>query len=224
MSLFDYEQLYNRQQSVGLQIPSHVLTIGLGGVGSWVAIALAICGVNKFTLVDPDIVEESNLNRTLFRYGHIDMPKVYGIAEIIYDSRPTCEVVAYHKTFEQLDDWQKKQALAPGTVVLDCRDSVAILPGVDCPITGGYDGTKVTIHIKPNYDKVFGTGGPMLYRTTPSYACAPMLIGAIIANYVILEKHQRGGDLKEVIFNFDMKELVRTLMGKKPRKKKKATV
>jgi hypothetical protein len=51
-----------------------------------------------------------------------------------------------------------------------------------------------------------------------------MLIGAIIANYVILEKHQRGGDLKEVIFNFDMKELVRTLMGKKPRKKKKATV
>ena len=37
--------------------------IGIGGVGSWSASALVRSGVNKITMVDPDIIVESNINR-----------------------------------------------------------------------------------------------------------------------------------------------------------------
>jgi len=37
--------------------------IGIGGVGSWSANALVRSGVKKITLVDPDIIVESNINR-----------------------------------------------------------------------------------------------------------------------------------------------------------------
>lgn len=43
----------------------HVLVLGLGGVGGYVAEFLARCGVGKLTLVDGDRVSISNLNRQL---------------------------------------------------------------------------------------------------------------------------------------------------------------
>ncbi len=45
---------------------SHVAVFGLGGVGSFVVEALARAGVGKLTLVDSDVIEETNLNRQLF--------------------------------------------------------------------------------------------------------------------------------------------------------------
>ena len=45
---------------------SEVLIIGCGGIGSTIALLLAGAGVEHLTLVDPDIIESSNLNRQLF--------------------------------------------------------------------------------------------------------------------------------------------------------------
>ena len=44
---------------------SHVVVVGVGGVGSWVAEALTRTAVGHITLIDGDIVEESNTNRQL---------------------------------------------------------------------------------------------------------------------------------------------------------------
>lgn len=44
---------------------SHVCVIGVGGVGSWVAESLARSAVGELTLIDPDEVSESNINRQL---------------------------------------------------------------------------------------------------------------------------------------------------------------
>ena len=44
---------------------SHVCVVGLGGVGSWAAEALARSGVGELTLVDQDVCGESNINRQL---------------------------------------------------------------------------------------------------------------------------------------------------------------
>ncbi|MBP5532289.1 MAG: ThiF family adenylyltransferase [Lentisphaeria bacterium] len=46
-------------------VKKHVLVLGLGGVGGYVAEFLARCGVGKLTLVDGDRVALSNLNRQL---------------------------------------------------------------------------------------------------------------------------------------------------------------
>ena len=57
--------IYNRQQSLNLQIPESVSVIGVGGVGSWVALNLALVGVKKLILYDPDIIAVSYTHLTL---------------------------------------------------------------------------------------------------------------------------------------------------------------
>ena len=44
---------------------AHICIIGLGGVGSWVAESLARSAVGQLTLIDMDVVSESNINRQL---------------------------------------------------------------------------------------------------------------------------------------------------------------
>ncbi|NVK22437.1 MAG: tRNA cyclic N6-threonylcarbamoyladenosine(37) synthase TcdA [Kangiellaceae bacterium] len=44
---------------------SHVCVIGVGGVGSWVVESLARSGIGQITLIDPDEVSETNINRQL---------------------------------------------------------------------------------------------------------------------------------------------------------------
>lgn len=49
---------------------ANVLVIGCGGIGSMAAVQIAGAGVGSLTLVDPDVIEESNLNRQLFWSRH----------------------------------------------------------------------------------------------------------------------------------------------------------
>ena len=67
---------YNRQivlPEIGIEgqqrlLESHVLLVGLGGLGSPLAMYLATCGVGRLTLADPDRVELANLQRQIL-YG-----------------------------------------------------------------------------------------------------------------------------------------------------------
>ena len=58
------ERLYG-QGSVARLLQCHVAVIGLGGVGSWVAEALARSGIGALTLIDADDICVSNTNRQL---------------------------------------------------------------------------------------------------------------------------------------------------------------
>ena len=58
------ERLYG-QAAFEAITAAHVCVVGLGGVGSWCAEALARSGVGTLTLVDGDTVAESNINRQL---------------------------------------------------------------------------------------------------------------------------------------------------------------
>ena len=63
---------------------AHVCVVGLGGVGSWAAEALARTAVGRITLVDLDNVAESNTNRQLQAMtGVYGKPKVDATAERI---------------------------------------------------------------------------------------------------------------------------------------------
>ncbi len=56
---------------------ARVAIIGLGGIGTWVVQGLALAGVCNFTLIDPDVVEISNLNRQcLFNVDDVGSSKV----------------------------------------------------------------------------------------------------------------------------------------------------
>lgn len=69
-----------------------VCILGLGGLGSNVAVLLARSGIGYLKLVDFDIVEASNLNRQQYRISHINMKKVEAIKNIIKEINPFVEV------------------------------------------------------------------------------------------------------------------------------------
>ncbi len=52
-------------QGLGQLMQAHVCVIGIGGVGSWLVESLARSAVGKITLIDMDIVAESNINRQI---------------------------------------------------------------------------------------------------------------------------------------------------------------
>ena len=58
------ERLYGKQALQQFK-QSHIIVIGIGGVGSWVVEALARNAIGKLTLIDMDVVAESNINRQL---------------------------------------------------------------------------------------------------------------------------------------------------------------
>ena len=69
-----------------------VCILGLGGLGSNVAVLLARSGIGYLKLVDFDIVEASNLNRQQYRISHIGMKKTEAIRTIIKEINPFVEV------------------------------------------------------------------------------------------------------------------------------------
>lgn len=86
------ERLYGREASMRLA-RAHVLVIGVGGVGSWAAEALARSGVGRLTLVDADEICISNTNRQLHALeGHYGRPKVEVLAERLVAINPDLDV------------------------------------------------------------------------------------------------------------------------------------
>jgi len=75
---------------------SRVLLFGVGGVGAACAEALARGGVGDITLVDPDVVCESNLNRQVVALrSNLGRYKAEAMADRIRDINPHCRVQVY---------------------------------------------------------------------------------------------------------------------------------
>lgn len=74
---------------------AHVMLLGLGGVGSYAAEALARSGVGKMTIVDNDDVAVSNLNRQLPALSStVGQPKVEVVARRLRDAAPDLALTA----------------------------------------------------------------------------------------------------------------------------------
>ncbi len=86
------DSLYERQTPLQLEIPGSVAVIGVGGVGYWVAKDLALSGVPKLYLFDPDTVEIHNLNRLDMTPDAVGKAKVQVMEAIIRSIRPLCSV------------------------------------------------------------------------------------------------------------------------------------
>ena len=72
---------------------SHVAVLGLGGVGSWCAEALARAGVGAITVMDMDTVSETNVNRqSIALSSTLGQPKAEVMARRIRDIAPECAV------------------------------------------------------------------------------------------------------------------------------------
>ena len=102
---------------------SHVLIIGLGGLGSPVAMYLAAAGVGKLTLVDDDEVELSNLQRQIIHSQQdIGRTKVDSAADSLHALNDSVQLdLIDHRL--QADELE--QAVSAADVVVDCSDNFA---------------------------------------------------------------------------------------------------
>jgi len=72
---------------------SHICVVGIGGVGSWAAEALARSGIGRITLIDLDMVAESNVNRQIHALGDaFGKAKTTAMADRIRSINPTCQL------------------------------------------------------------------------------------------------------------------------------------
>lgn len=101
---------------------ARVAVVGIGGVGSWAAEALARSGVRRLTLIDLDHVAESNTNRQIHAIeGEYGKPKVQAMAERIGAIDPSAETIAVEAF---LDADNAEALLRDLEWVVDCTDAV----------------------------------------------------------------------------------------------------
>lgn len=104
---------------------AHVVVVGIGGVGSWAAEALARSGVKRLTLIDLDHVSESNINRQVHANSlTLGQSKGDAMRERIALFHPGCAVDVIEE-FVTSDNWSQllnrlKSSHAPDAVIDAC--------------------------------------------------------------------------------------------------------
>lgn len=115
-------RLYGSSGLMKLQ-NANIAVVGIGGVGSWSAEALARTAVGNITLIDLDDIALSNVNRQLHALSStIEASKVEVMKQRILDINPQCNVTAIEDfvTTETLQDY----ITTSFDVVIDAVDSI----------------------------------------------------------------------------------------------------
>ncbi|GAB7531719.1 molybdopterin-synthase adenylyltransferase MoeB [Pseudomonas sp. 3A(2025)] len=108
---------------------SRVLIVGLGGLGSPVALYLAAAGVGELHLADFDSVDLTNLQRQIVHDSHsVGQPKVDSAMARLTALNPKIELVAHRQA---LDADSLAAAVAGVDLVLDCSDNFSTREAVN---------------------------------------------------------------------------------------------
>lgn len=100
-----------------------VIIFGVGGVGSWCAESLVRSGIRRLTIVDSDVVCESNINRQLMATTEtVGLVKVEVMRERLLSINPAAEITALHQAFteETVNDFD----IGSYDYVIDAIDSL----------------------------------------------------------------------------------------------------
>lgn len=117
-------RLYGNAGLAKLQA-GHIVVIGVGGVGSWAAEAIARNAVGTITLIDLDNIAESNVNRQIHALeGEFGKAKITAMAQRILAINPSCQV-------HEIEDFVTPENVAQlldfpleikADVIVDCID------------------------------------------------------------------------------------------------------
>ncbi|WP_080086484.1 HesA/MoeB/ThiF family protein, partial [Salmonella enterica] len=136
---------------------SHVLIVGLGGLGSPAALYLAGAGIGTLTLADDDDVHLSNLQRQiLFTTDDIAHPKAQAAKLRLAQLNPGSELIVLQ---QRLTGDVLKNAVARADVVLDCTDNMATRQEINV--------TCVALNTPLITASAVGFGGQLMVLTPP---------------------------------------------------------
>lgn len=143
--------------AVSIIAKMHVCIVGLGGVGSWAAEALARTGVGTLTLIDNDTISLSNTNRQIHTLtSTVNCSKVKTLAERLHDINPDIHInpIDDFLTMETVSQYLTSEY----SYVIDAIDSIKFKSAmiahckrnkIPLVVTGGaggmHDPTKITV-------------------------------------------------------------------------------
>ena len=107
---------------------TNVVILGCGAVGSWTAIQLAHSGIQNFTIIDSDIVEESNLNRSLYHVEDIGQPKVRALESAMHRISPTIHIRSVCEKISEKTEIHDALMYpnCPPSIMVNCADEPSV--------------------------------------------------------------------------------------------------
>ena len=184
------------------------LVIGLGGIGSWVALNLALIGVGTLVLIDPDTIEPSNLNRTLYKLNDIGRKKTEAIKELISERRQDTIILDIPEYFSpELLDKYSVDYIFDCTDNLNTRDKLKDMNFQGNYVKCGYDGYSATISINDFDSGSWGEGGS--YTSVPSFFGTPQVISALVITELLININ-----IESSTINFETDKVLGELSGK----------
>jgi adenylyltransferase/sulfurtransferase len=102
--------------------PTSACVVGVGGLGCPASLALALAGVDRLTLIDPDVVDLTNLHRQPWHHPRdVGTPKVTSAAAKLAAQFPSMRLDARQ---ERVELRNVEALFGSHDVVLDCTDGV----------------------------------------------------------------------------------------------------
>ncbi len=203
-------EIYSRQEELLNKNfkEESALVIGLGGIGSWIALNLALIGVGTLVLVDPDTIEPSNLNRTLYKLNDIGRKKTVALKELISERRQDIIILDIPECFSpELLDKYSVDYIFDCTDNLNTRDKLKDLNFQGNYVKCGYDGYSATISINDFESGGWGEGGS--YTTVPSFFGTPQVISALVIIEMLINFN-----IETRTINFEVDKVLGELSGK----------
>jgi tRNA A37 threonylcarbamoyladenosine dehydratase len=170
----------------------NIIIFGLGGVGSYIAEALARCGIGRMTVVDKDTVDVTNINRQLYAlHSTVGRNKADVAKERILDINPDCKVTPIVKMY--LPENSEEFNLAQYDYIIDAIDNVT---------------AKIDLAIKSQEMKIpiiasMGTGNkldPTAFKITDIYKTDTCPLCRVMRR----ELKQRGVKKLKVLFSTEI--------------------
>ncbi len=196
--------LYDRQELLGIIPFPRAVVIGCGGVGTWVAIQLALEGTPQLHVFDHDTLELTNLNRLPYPMNYIGLPKTEALKRYTAQVRPDCLV----ETYSRADLPSFILACGPqpiSTIVFDCTDNLPSQREIygwarrraGVYTRAGYDGTQIAVCGAP---PAWATDDaePDGYQITPSWVVPAVLVASLAVGYAHGKCPPYVGDIREI--------------------------
>lgn len=182
------DDIQNRQKGLVEDFSDKsAVVVGLGGIGNWIALDLALIGVGTILLFDNDKIEASNLNRTLFKLSQIGEYKTKACKDLIAERRKDMIVITYEEKFT-LENLSKLDCV---DYLFDCSDTTRLKDSISelklkpaSYIKLGYDGFDATICVNDFESGRWGEDSD--YTITPSLFATPQIISALAVTEMLL--------------------------------------
>lgn len=186
------DPVYERQASLGLSSPS-VMIVGCGGVGVWVALALALGGVERLSLWDGDTLSQNNLNRFPLPPSLVGEMKSVALAGWLSSLRPGVEEIRARGEFDPLLHNESPESYSNWLVcatdsLKSRRMCYAFAKEREMYyIEVGADGERWSLSPAPPEFSTEGEDAPG-YRSVPVHVGPCMMAGAAVAYHVLHNK------------------------------------